>query len=752
MSAAGGMNSVFGSTRKLAISSTAKQTPDSGATLDSHTQTSWVVFGGPYGSVVRVGTTPASFLGEVVLTQVNVAHAMDERGSDRHNLPVRRKVLWAVLAVSVVVYLPLMVWALLEWESVDVATVVWLAGLVPAMIASGLFMLIKRPDNPIGELAVWAGLATFLIPAIPEIPTTIIYAGSGPRGWMWVGMWLAMTSGVAGFVLIMALVVALPNGRITRARERRFIALSAPMVLIPTLSLLSNEYVYTHPESFVGVGNIPSPLYVEGLSVAGPTVNLLGNLIYGLFVWAIVLQVMRYRHAPERERRQVRWVLFGGLSAIVLGVAPSLLDTLGVIDPIVHGSLASLIVVPAFVIFMGSVVISVLEPAWADIDIVIRKSVVYGALSFLILLLYVAAASAFGVAAGARLDVEVAVVLTVVVALAFQPARRRLQVVADRWVFGLRPTKYEAVTEFGETIEQAADPSEVLPQLVETIRKALGLSWVSASLDDGSVSVTGERGVADPELTVPIRAGDEIFGTVDCGPKQEGDLDGDEIQLVRTLAAQVGLAVMNARLAGRIVTAAESERRRIERNIHDGAQQELVALVARLGMARAAAGKGRLTPDEVEQLQREAGHILEDLRELAQGIHPSVLSDGGVLEAIEERCSRMPLKVTIKAPVELRSARFGDDIEGAAYFFVTEALANVLKHADAQHVTVSMTTGDGRLALAVADDGAGFDAASTPLNGLAGLTDRVRALGGTVTFTSRPGGGTRVEALLPTDR
>jgi signal transduction histidine kinase len=208
---------------------------------------------------------------------------------------------------------------------------------------------------------------------------------------------------------------------------------------------------------------------------------------------------------------------------------------------------------------------------------------------------------------------------------------------------------------------------------------------------------------------------------------------------------------MNARLAGRIVNAAESERRRIERNIHDGAQQELVALVAKLGMARSAAAHGRVTPEVVDDLRLEAQQILSDLRELAQGIHPSVLSDGGILEAVEERCAGLPLEVSLESSDGLRARRFDDDIEGAAYFFVTESLANVLKHAHATKAAVSLTYDDGRLLLGVADDGRGFDPDTALDPGLAGLRDRIRALGGTVTIASRPGGGTRLSASLPVE-
>jgi signal transduction histidine kinase len=168
-------------------------------------------------------------------------------------------------------------------------------------------------------------------------------------------------------------------------------------------------------------------------------------------------------------------------------------------------------------------------------------------------------------------------------------------------------------------------------------------------------------------------------------------------------------------------------------------------------MARSAAARGSLEADAVDELRSEAQRILADLRELAQGIHPSVLSDGGLVEAVEERCSRLPLAVSVTASEGLRAERFDDNIEGAAYFFVSESLANVLKHANASRSSVSMTHDDGRLVLAVADDGCGFDPDVAAHNGLDGLRDRVRALGGTVTIASRPGNGTRISASLPVD-
>lgn len=662
---------------------------------------------------------------------------------------MRPRLLWPVLAVATLAYVWVVVMAAPSLTQ-SAASLTWLFMIVPVMTAAGAVIMWRRPENEIGSLLVLVGLAMFVLPTILEIPTLLAFDEAGVQPWMWAPMWGAKMLNVVGLVVACDLIVRLPDGRFRFDRERRFVRLAWLALLLPVLSLVSNGTVLTHPQAFPGLDAVPSPLVVDQLVPLGSVLSALESVSYGLFLIAVLLQFRRYRHAPISERKQVRWVLFAGVIATLVGVVPFLLEEFNAIEPLGHGSITAITSSLVMTLFPLSVVIAILEPSWVDVDIVIRKSLVYGVLSFIILLVYVAVAAALGVAAGARLDVEVAVLVTVVVAVLFQPARRRLQLVADHWVFGVRPTKYEALTGFGENLSQSTDPEELLSELVDTIRNTLSVTWVTARLDDGDRAAAGLE-TGDPVLEVEIGSEGEVVGVVKCGPKTNGTIDEDEKQLVRTLAGQAGLAVMNGRLAARIVTAAEAERRRIERNIHDGAQQELVALVARLGMARASAEGGEVDPAELASLQTEARQILVDLRELARGIHPSVLSDGGILEAVEERCGRLPLDVSIRASDGIRRQRFDDDVEGAAYFFITECLANVLKHADATRVSISVERAGGRLELGVADDGSGFDPGPIRHNGLAGLTDRLQALGGTVTIDSRPGEGTRILAFLPVD-
>ena len=676
-------------------------------------------------------------------------HLLDVPGACGQYRRVRRRLLLSVVGIVSAVYLAMSGWAM-SAEPGDVAGVVWWLSSL-SLVACGVFLVLKRPGHPIGELLLLCGIATPMVSSILELPTQIVFHRSGAQDWMWASILVSQTASMVGLVLAVTLVVLLPDGRVRDARERGFLGLAWIVVALPTLAMISNEIVVTSPTTFTGVVNISSPLSIDALESWAPLVGALSALTYAIFLGAIGLLFVRYRAASDRERKQMRWVLFGAVVVVLVWVVPATLAALSVIPRLDYGSAVGLVAVALSQILLpAAVVVAVMEPSWLDVDIVIRRSVVYGVLSLAILVVYVAVAAAVGVAAGARLglSVEVAVVLTVVLAILFQPARHRLQLIADRWVFGARPTRYEALTEFGLTIEQATEPAELLPRLVETVRRATRFSWVTVSLDDGSRAETGAI-TGQPILRVPLGAGSEMAGEIACGPKAEGRLADDDIQLVRTLAAQLALAVRNARLAGRIVTAAESERRRIERNIHDGAQQELVALVAKLGMARSAAANGGLSPDAIDDMRHEAQQILSELRELAQGIHPSVLSDGGIVEAVEDRCSRLPLEVTIQTSEGLRARRFGDNIEGAAYFFVTESLANVLKHAEANRATVSIACDSSQLLLAVADDGRGFNPDTASDSGLAGLRDRIRALGGTVTVASAPGSGSRISACLP---
>jgi signal transduction histidine kinase len=240
-------------------------------------------------------------------------------------------------------------------------------------------------------------------------------------------------------------------------------------------------------------------------------------------------------------------------------------------------------------------------------------------------------------------------------------------------------------------------------------------------------------------------------------------LTGGAERLLIDVAGQAGLLLRNLRLTAelqarveelaesrlRIVAAQDVERRRLERDIHDGVQQHVVALMAKLQLARNQIHRqSQLSADTLEEVQADAGRLLDELRELASGIHPVVLTDGGVVAAVRFRADRLPIKVVLDADPATRTRRYPEPVEAAGYFIACEALANVLKHASASRATVKIAADNGTLTIKVTDDGRGFDPSTAVRSGLRGLQDRVDALGGRLEVTSSHA-GTTLSASLP---
>jgi signal transduction histidine kinase len=345
--------------------------------------------------------------------------------------------------------------------------------------------------------------------------------------------------------------------------------------------------------------------------------------------------------------------------------------------------------------------------------------------------------------------VAVAVGLTVVATLLFQPARRRLEALADRFVFGRRDSALEALQTFGAAMGETSRSSDVGEELAHVVFRVLSVEAVTVEISDFETATAGEWNVGH-ETRVPIVWGDETYGTVRCLSRRGEELGAADVGLVQALAGQAALTLSHARLASRMVTAQDAERRRIERNIHDGVQQDLATQIGQLALARVRANGDAELNASLSRIQEEMQRTLSEIRDLAQGIHPSVLRDGGLAAAIEDRCGRLAIEAVVDIAPDLRTRRFAADTEAAAYFTVSEAIANVVKHARASSVTVEVFEEGGLLCVGVADDGAGFGSEGIGEgSGLAGLSDRLRALGGEVWIESRPGMGTSIRARLP---
>ena len=282
--------------------------------------------------------------------------------------------------------------------------------------------------------------------------------------------------------------------------------------------------------------------------------------------------------------------------------------------------------------------------------------------------------------------------------------------------------------------------SSDLTRLADAICQALLLRWSRVRLDlaepPGRRELIGAAGTdADepvtPVLVVPLTHAGEALGAIECGPRRDGPLLDEDRRLLARLADQAAVAVHNLQLgtqlaarlevireqAGelaasrtRLVHAQDAERQRIQRDLHDGFQQDLVVLTAKLALAREQLRRGDQRGDvSLDELQCDLGTALVHLREFAHSIHPPVLADQGLLEAIEAQVARLPVEVVIEADPALRGVRYPRHIEAAGWYVVAEALTNAVKHADARHVVVGLAQPNGSLSIEVSDDGCGFD-------------------------------------------
>ena len=311
-------------------------------------------------------------------------------------------------------------------------------------------------------------------------------------------------------------------------------------------------------------------------------------------------------------------------------------------------------------------------------------------------------------------------------------------------------------------LEPGAPPG----QLRDTLARALGDSTLQLAFrqPDGSGYLDTEGRPVDPDRPEPGRIVTPLPGRDGAAPADtvlvhDGGLE-HEPQLVRLTAAAASMALEHARLQAevqaqleqvrasraRIVEAGDAARRRIERDLHDGAQQRLVTLALALGMARSqVAGSDPDLAALLEGATKEAREAIAELRELARGIHPAVLTETGLPGAIQALVERSPVATTVSA---VPACRFPAPIEATAYFVVSEALANVAKHAPAATAQVAVRQSAERIVVEIADDGPG-GARPDSGSGLRGLADRVASVGGALQIDSAIGGGTRLRAEIP---
>ncbi len=615
----------------------------------------------------------------------------------------------------------------------------------PAILATfvvGWLLVLRRAGGVIGWLllANWAVLVTAALASTyagyaygtgRDLPGARAAAIWDTHGWPLL------------FAAFLAIVFVVPDGHLPSPRWRP-VAWMAPVFFAMTLvaGLLSDRTLDSPWDDIRPWGLLPE-------SVSGPLalVGLLGLIATMLAAAGSV--VVRYRRADLTMRRQLKWIALAGLLLPIAIISSSFDPTSDSSGPLTYVPFVLLLVaVPT------SIGVAVLRYRLYDVDRVVSTTVVYVTLTVLLAGAFVAVILVGGVLLGGGSPVTTAAA-TLAVALAFRPVRAAVQRRVERSFDPRRWSGERLVDDFLTDLRAGRRQPEAVG---ETLAVAAGdpslqvYYWLPGQSAHADVlgTLLPELPTEPPGRT-PVRRGDLPLGTV-----VHADRAAVRRELVHLLV-RAGLAVEIARLRvevrwqlaeversrARIVTAAVDERRRLERDLHDGAQQQLVAIGLDLRHLQSGLDPGSPVRHQLDDSVGRLGEAIRGLRELAHGVRPSTL-DAGLAPALAELAGRTPVRTVL----DVTDERFTAEVEAAAYFVVSEALANALKHATPACIEVLADRVEGRLVLTVVDDGPG-GAVATPGRGLAGMADRVAAMGGSLQVADGPDGGTRVRAELP---
>jgi two-component system, NarL family, sensor kinase len=615
---------------------------------------------------------------------------------------------------------------------------------VGAVIAS------RRPQNPVGWLfcAAGVGFAVTALVAEYRVYAVLTRPGSLPLGpeVAWIAEWIWPL----GFGVVACVMLLFPDGR---PLSRRW---------WPTVWLAG----IGGGMAAVGIALSPGPLAEFtvvsnpfGLDRAGPVIDILvtvGMLGLGLALLAAgVSLVLRFRRARSEQRQQLKWLAYAtSLTATTLLVS--------VVSFLMSGTapiLIEVLVICALAAIPVASGVAILRYRLYDIDLLINRSLVYGALTATVIAVYVLVVGWLGAVFQARGSLGVSLVGAGVVAVLFAPARDRLQRAVNRLLYGDRDDPYGALSRLGQRLEAAAPPSQVLPEVAETVARALRLPYVAILSGGERTAAYGiPRAAGDQVLRIPLAYRGEQVGELVAEPRVGSDgFSAQDRRLLDDLARQVGVTIQAGRLTRdlqrsreHLVLAREEERRRLRRDLHDQLGPNLAAAALELDRARDLATTDLATADKLfEDLAERIREAVRDVRQLVDELRPPALDELGLLGALQEQIRRFansPTSILLQAPDELGQLPAAVDL--AAYRIACEALTNAIRHAEASQciIRLAYTT---KLELEVTDDGRGLPAQPRAGLGLASMRDRAAELGGSCTVISSPGHGTQVRAWLP---
>ena len=726
-----------------------------------------------------------------VVVQVSSAAPPGDTGrSAAGSVPVTgsRRVTAAASVVVTAVSLAGVVLTVLAWGDLvisDRITNLWAAPAAVLYATLGT-LVVRRAGKVIGWflLGEGAGLA-IMASASAYAVLGITHPGTLPAPEL-VGL-LAEWSFVPVFAGLVFMLLLFPSGTLPSPRWRPY----AGLALLATALAMAGFVVHPRLIALPAPGGeslaVANPLGVRSLgpvlsAVLIGTLNGLAVLGTVLLAAAFVSLAVRYRSGGREVRQQIKWITLAAVTAAVsqLVALLALAATGTESNPV---TAAAYTVIPVIALFgiPAVITVAILKHGLYQIDVIINRAIRYGLLSAALTAIYVVIVVGIGTLAGYAGGPLLNAAAALAIAVLFQPLRRRAQLLANRIVYGQRATPYQVLADFAQDMAGQLDAGVALERMASVLAGATGavqvevwarvgpqlrpqVTWPSGSTRSTAVQLTGSDALpafGAAVRAVAVRHTGELLGAITLLKPMNEPVSATEDKLLEHLASQAGLVLRNVRLTAelqatiddlrasrrRLVQAQDVERQRIERNLHDGAQQQLVALTVQLRLLEDAAEDSGEVRHMTAQIRDGLHAALDDLRALARGIYPPLLADQGLAAALRVQADKAPLPVSVEAD---GIGRYRRDAEAAAYFCILEALQNVAKYARASRATVALSCPDGHLEFTVTDDGDGFDTTKVTYGtGLQGMADRLAAVGGALRIASAPGLGTTINGTLP---
>ena len=613
------------------------------------------------------------------------------------------------------------------------------------------FVFFKRPGEPAARV--------FLVLSAAAMSSAAWTLGMEPidltRGFEF---WLFVVANAAGYALVWATLVhfwlVFPSAA--------GLVQSRPW-LIPAL------YAVPYASSFAfGAAMWPGAENIIDWLERSDFAHQLTPIVY--MIGSLAAMAWRYRTSQDPEgRRQVRWVVLAFGVSITLVVALGMLPELVLQEPLISYNAQSLLAIPV----PFSMAIGILKYRLFDIEAKVNRTLVYAALSALVVVIYVLIVGASGVLFQTSDNLLISLLAVGIVAVLFQPLRERLQRLINRMIYGQRDEPYEVLSDLGRRLEATLAPEATLHAIVEEVGQALKLPYAAIALngiDENGVAASYGR-PSDETVALPLVYQGGAIGQMLLSPRGPGQPFSDtDRRLLADIARQVGVVAHGVRLTAdlqrsreRLVTAREEERRRIRRDLHDGLGPVLAGMAMKLDAARGLLSiDPKAAGEPLGDLKAQAQSAISDIRRLVYELRPPALDELGLIPAIREYASRLngagvkdggnaranALAVSIEPPKEMPPVSAA--VEVAAYRIVMEALTNVARHAKAANCAVRVSNGEGDiLELGIMDDGIGFTADRRAGVGISSMRERAEELGGTFVIEPVAQGGTRVVARLP---